>query len=346
MDKQQFYAKVDALDADGLAKVLWTLYWRGSVQLRERIEAQLEPEERPARRTAPEPPDSEEVLDEVREFVQLARSGAYMGGDRRVSPKERTRWRFTFRRLMADAEQALTSEDPDTAATALGLLIDLAQASGEYDFFRSEDPVQAAGVVISDVVGRMWASFRDRHGFAGFAERAAPQLLRWEAAFGWTRYGSGSVADKETSLAQVLAGMLAAPDHWAAFAAHYLEALDRIAAGGAGATRRPASRSPRDRARELAEWHDLLLNRLVDSEDEGLLDRLVVHRALAGPERTFLQAGLAERRGDADEASRLVHECLKSLPGHRDFLALAVRLGAPVPPCAREPYERLMAEPG
>lgn len=346
MDKQQFHAKLGAFDADGLVKVLWTLYWRGSAQMRERIEAQLEPGERPARRPALEPPDPEEVLEEVREFVQLARSGAYMGGDRRVSPKERTRWRFTFKRLMADAEHALASQDPDTAATALGLLIDLAQASSQFDLFRSEDPVQAAGVVISDAVGRMWATFRDRHGFAGFAERAAPQLLRWEAALGWTRYGSGSIADRETSLAQVLAEMLEAPDHWTAFAARYLEALDRVAASGAATTRRPAPRSPKDRARHLAEWHDMLLERLVGSEDEGLLDRLVVHRALAGPELAFLQAGLAERRGDADEAGRLVHECLKALPGHRDFLAAAMRLGAPVPPSAREPYERLMAQRG
>lgn len=43
----------------------------------------------------------------------------------------------------------------------------------------------------------------------------------------------------------------------------------------------------------------MLLDRLVGSEDEPLLDRLVWHRALAGPELTFLQAQLAHRRIDA-----------------------------------------------
>jgi CheY-like chemotaxis protein len=33
----------------------------------------------------------DEVLEEVRDFAALAPSGAYVGGDRRVSPKERAR---------------------------------------------------------------------------------------------------------------------------------------------------------------------------------------------------------------------------------------------------------------
>jgi len=51
---------------------------------------------------------------------------------------------------------------------------------------------------------------RDRHGFAVFAERAAPQLIRWESRWGWTRHGDDKVSEKETSLASVLARMLRA----------------------------------------------------------------------------------------------------------------------------------------
>ena len=73
-----------------------------------------------------EPPNATGVQREVREFAALARSGAYLAGDRRVSAKERTRWRFTFRRLATDAQAALVGDDVDAAAAALELLVDLA----------------------------------------------------------------------------------------------------------------------------------------------------------------------------------------------------------------------------
>ena len=80
--------------------------------MRERIEAEVDPQQRDRRsRIAKELPDPNVVLDEVREFVALARSGAYRGGDRRVSSSERTRWRFTFQRLVTDAHGALQAED-------------------------------------------------------------------------------------------------------------------------------------------------------------------------------------------------------------------------------------------
>jgi len=271
--------------------------------------------------------------------VALARSGAYLGGDRRVSPRERTRWRLTFRRLATDAQQALRADDLDAAAAALELVIDLACETRGLEYFRTEDPMQAAQFVVSDAVALLWSTVRDRHGFAGFAERAAPQLIRWESLFGWTRYGSGQVADKETSLAEVLAGMLHAPDLWSGFAARYLDALDDLAGGGASATRRlhrSADRDRKERARALAGWHGMLLDRLVHSEAEGLLDRLAVHPALTGPELTFLQAQLAYRHDDADRARTLVHACLEELPGHRDFHDFAKRIGAPLPPRAQK----------
>lgn len=46
MNREQFYAKVSALDAEQLRKVLWTLYWRGTAQAREQIEDALNPPRR------------------------------------------------------------------------------------------------------------------------------------------------------------------------------------------------------------------------------------------------------------------------------------------------------------
>jgi hypothetical protein len=340
MDRDQFFAKLAVLDEDRLKKVLWSLYWRGSAPMRERIEAQLDPDEHSRQqRQAQQPADPAEVLDEVREFIALARSGAYLAGDRRVSPKERTRWRFTFRRLITDAQQGLHTEDADTAAAALELLIDLACEVRGYDYFRSEDPVQAAGFVVSDAVALLWSTVRDRHGFAGFADRAAPQLIRWETAYGWTRSCYGQVADQETSLAAVLAGMLHAPDLWIGFAQRYVDALDHLTDSGASATRRvprSADRDRQERAGALAGWHDMLLDRLLHSEAEGLLDRLTVHPTLTGPELTFLQAQLAYQRGDAEHARKLAHACLEKLPGHPGFHDFADRIGAPLPPRAQQ----------
>ena len=58
--------------------------------------------------------------------------------------------------------------------------------------------------------------------------------------------------------------------------------------------------------------------------------------ALAGPELTFLRARIAERRGDVTQAATLVAECLRELPGHQGYLDLAVKVGAELPPRARE----------
>jgi uncharacterized protein YfiM (DUF2279 family) len=95
--------------------------------VRERIEVELagDGHARPPHLAKP-PADPETVQDEVDDFVALARSGAYLGGDRRVSPRERSRWRFTFKRLAADAQDALRAEEAEPAASALEKLIDLA----------------------------------------------------------------------------------------------------------------------------------------------------------------------------------------------------------------------------
>ena len=92
----------------------------------------------------------------------------------------------------------------------------------------------------------------------------------------------------------------------------------------------------RHRADKLAEWHVLLLERLVGSEAEDRLDRLVRHPTLAGPELTFLRARLARERGDLGGARKLVEDRLQLLPGHEGFAEFAAEVGADLPQRARE----------
>lgn len=64
------------LDADRLCTILWTLYWRGTAAVRERIEDQIQPARKIEReQREAQAPDGEDVLSEVRDFVRLARSG-------------------------------------------------------------------------------------------------------------------------------------------------------------------------------------------------------------------------------------------------------------------------------
>lgn len=327
MSREQFFGRLAALDQERLQKVLWNLYWRGSAQMRQRIEVELDPE--PAARraaTAKTEVDPAAVLLEVREFDELARAGAYLGGDRRVSPKERSRWRFTFQGLVGRARDALLADvDGTSGAEAVATLIDLACAMRDFDYFRSDDPVEAARFVVSDAVAMLWRMALERYGFSGFAERAAPQLLRWESRYGWTRRGYGRVSDKESTLATVLVPMLPVPDTWLEFADCYLDALDNITDGAApGRSLRSAPLARNRRAGDLAKWNEILLHRLVDYDGGERLDRLAGHQALAGPELTFLQAQLARRRGDVKSAGDLVRQGLDELPGHskmRDFAA-------------------------
>ena len=344
MNRDEFFAKLAGLDEDRIKKALWNLYWRSPAQLRTRIESELDPAQDAARkRAAAGPPDPDTVLWEARDFAELARAGAYIAGDRRVAPKERTRWRLTFRRLAGDALAALRHEDSGPAEDAVALLIDLACETKRFDYFRSEDPMEAAQFVVSDAAATLWEFVRERHGFARFATVAATQLPRWESAYGWSRSGWGKLAEKETSLATVLGRTLRAPDAWTTFADCYLDALDHIARAEAA---RPASRTSysypdpdyrrRDRTRHLAEWHSLLLERLAGSDAEDRLDRLAEHPALGGPELTFVQARLAELRGDTGAARTLAEECLGTLPGHDGFADFAVQIGAELPASTKD----------
>jgi hypothetical protein len=343
MNREEFYAKVSPLDAEQLRKILWTLYWRGTAQVRERIEDGLNPPAGPKRK-AQDLPDPDQVLDEVTEFVSLARDGAYMYGDRRVSRTERSRWRLTFRSLATQAQSALHAAQTGPAEQAMEQLIDLACEMRGVEYFHSEDPVEAARFVVSHAVSALWQTMLDQHGFAVFAGRAAPQLIRWESEYGWTR-GDGKVAENETLLAEVLAPLLTSPDMWRGFAAAYLSALDAVAreqaAGQGKASRRSWGSSDADysrkrRAANLAAWHAMLAGHLAGTDDAGLLDRLVSHRALAGPEVTFVRALVARLAGDLDSARRLIRECLKELPGSYEFHDFALEIGADLPPRARQ----------
>jgi hypothetical protein len=273
MNREQFFRAMSELDDERFRKVLWNLYWRGTAKVRARIEAELAGDRHAGPSRAPKPPtDPETVRGQVVDFVELARSGAYMAGNRRVSPRERTRWRFTFKRLATEAQDALRAEDAQPAAAALEQLIDLACEIGGYDYFRSQDPVAAAGFVVSDAVETVWAWTWKRHGFQTFAETAAPQLIRWESGYGWTRYGDGRVAAQETTLAAVLARMLRVADMWEGFAEQYVQALEDLRAGGARRLR-GVSTSARERAGALTEWHGLLRENLADIQP-GLLDKI------------------------------------------------------------------------
>ncbi|MFD2468036.1 hypothetical protein [Amycolatopsis silviterrae] len=329
MNREEFFGKVAVLDEERLKKALWNLYWRGNATMRERIEGELDPG--PAKPASRPLADPDEVLTAVRDFVSLARAGSYLGGDRRVAPKERSGWRTTFRRLAGEAREALAAEDPGQGIVAMELLIDLAYDTRGNDYFRSDDPMEAARFVVSEAVEQVWDRLRRTGGFDRFSARAATQLVRWESEYGWTRGGWGSIAGQEASLASVLARQLEAPDMWVAFADHYLSALDE--AGGTDDFDRD------QRTRDLAEWHGLLLDRLPGYDAGDRLDRLTGHRSLGGPELTFLQARLARQRGDLDRARKLVRECLDLLPGHHAFQEFAIEIGAPLPKRAQEIVE-------
>ncbi len=127
--------------------------------MRERIEGELDPRERERRKKAAAPPDPELVLMEVWDFVELAESGAYIAGDRRMSRTERTRWRVTFKRLATEAQSALHATDSGPAEEAMELIMDLAcHADG---CFRWDDPLEAAKFVLSQAVSALWDTVLD-----------------------------------------------------------------------------------------------------------------------------------------------------------------------------------------
>jgi hypothetical protein len=206
-----------------------------------------------------------------------------------------------------------------------------------YDYFHSDDPVEAAKFVVSEAVAALWESVLRHDGFAAFADCVPEQLIRWEAEYGWTRRGFGQVAERETPLAVPLARLLTTPDMWRTFAESYLTALE---VAGHADPKRPrimygtfdeTSYRRKERADDLAAWHEMLLDRFAGTPEDELLDRLVASPALAGPELIFLRARIAQRRGDVYEAAALVSKCLKEMPGRQEYMDFAVEVGAELP---------------
>jgi hypothetical protein len=342
MNRDEFYAAMAPRAEADLRKILWTVYWRGNAQVRERIEDELRSPEQPKVKPGKERPAPGAVLNEVTVFVALAKDGAYMAGDRRVHRTERSRWRLTFRRLAGDALAALHAEDPGPAQQAVAEMVDLACDMKDSDYFHSDDPVEAAKFVVSDAVAALWESVLRHDGFAAFARRVPEQLIRWESDYGWTRRGYGQVPEKETALGVPLARLLTTPDMWRTFAESYLEALDAAGRADPGRPRTvygsfDETRYRRgERTKDLDAWHEMLLDQFAGTPEDELLDRLTASPALAGPELTFLRARIAERRGDIAQAATLVTECLEELPGDYEYLDFAVEIGASLPPRARE----------
>jgi hypothetical protein len=344
MNRDEFYATMAPTDEDRLRKILWTLYWRGDTRLRERIQDELRPPERPKVKPRNVVPDPGTVLTEVSAFVGLARDGAYMAGDRRVHHTERSKWRITFRRLAGEALAALQADNPGPAQQAVAEIIDLACETKSYDYFHSDDPMEAAKFVVSDAAAALWESVLRHDGFPAFTRRAPEQLIRWEAEYGWTRSGYGQVPEKETALGVLLSRLLTTPDMWRTFAEAHVTALD--AAGRAAPQRSrfiyasfdfDESRYQRqERAKDLSAWHGLLLDHFGTGPEDELLDRLAASPGLAGPELTFLRARIAEQRGQRNQAATLMTDCLKELPGHPAYLSFAAEIGAQLPPLARE----------
>ena len=337
MRKDEFYKKIIPLDKEKLRKMLWELYWRGGKDLRARIERLLDPQRNKER--VPQLPDGDLLLQDVLDFVALARSGAYMAGSREVSRNERSKWRVTFRKLFKNTGLLLTHGDMEYGAPAMEELIDLACKTKGVMYFHSEDPVAAMRIVISEQAQLLWGAYLAREGFASFAKRTAYQFIRWENPYGWTTYGGGWVKERETTLTSVLAQMLKGHDAWLEFTDAYLAALDAVLPGTSPV--REKKRSAHDernmelaaerRAENLAEWNELVLDRLQGTEGEDCLRRLVHHPAFKGVQGTFLQSKLAYLQGNQARAQQLLKKCLRAWPTYRSFLAFADEIGLIVP---------------
>jgi len=330
MDREAFFQALAGKSEGELRVLLWNLYWRGSAPLRERIEEALNPAEAVRKQQRQEERDGDSVLVEVKDFCALARSGAYMAGNRAVSRSERSAWRFTFKRLLEDGAALLRQQDLEAGTAALEAMLDLACEIKRYDYFHSEDPIQAANILVSEKVDYLWRALLEQDGFPAFTRKAAPQLIRWEQAYGWTRFGSSALADKEKKLADVLVPLLPGVDAWEAFGRAYLDALDTFLKPGRprnNQLERLDATGCSVRARNLLDWHQRLFERLHGSGSDDLLERIFRHGAVHGPESWFLHARLEQAHGRLDAARALLRQCLAQCPGSKTFQAFAQEIG-------------------
>ncbi|HPA50360.1 MAG TPA: hypothetical protein PLP50_02050 [Thermoanaerobaculia bacterium] len=331
LTREEFQALLSARDTEGLRKMLWELYVRGSEDLRRRIETVALPVGERPKKVAPPPVDGEWHLGEVRQFVALARSGAYTGGTRRVSPSERTRWRLPFRALIDDSGRLLTQGDVANGTEAMSALLDLALDCRDTYYFRTEDPVSALRIVASDLVDLLWRANLEAHGFPALVARAPRDLLRWESPWGWTRMGTRTIAAKERSLADVLAALLPSHDAWVAMAEAWLQVFAATHGGRAAPRSAPNRNLPSQYVpptpSDWKRWHELLYERLHGSESHHLLERIAAVPERPGVDLWLLRVRLARDAGRAEEARCIARAALGEFPGARELQAIAREVG-------------------
>ncbi len=336
MDKTAFLKALDGRSPEDLRTMLWTAYWRGTAAMRERIEELLAPQEAAAKRAVEARVDPTFCLDEVVTFCARARNGDYMRGARDLGRKEVTGWRFTLRRLFDESCRLLEQNDFQEGSEALETLLDFTCELKGRCYFRSEDQVEAAKVVVSDRVEALWLAQIRQEGFAFFIRKAPAQLLRWEEPFGWTTFGGGQTAEKERKLADLLPRLLPGADGFLVFCRAYLETLEGLQPRRTDPKERkrtwndPLADFTRDsekRADRLEDWHALMLDRLKGTEDEPILERILGHRAIQGPETWHLLGRLRQAQGRLDEAQVLIKKALSRYPGSKEFQSTALELG-------------------
>jgi hypothetical protein len=336
MDKTAFLKALDGRSPDDLRALLWTAYWRGTAATRERIEELLAPQEAAVRRAEEAQVDPALCLDEVVTFCARARNGDYIRGARDLGRKAVTGWRFTLRRLFDESCRLLEQNDFQEGSEALETLLDFTCELKGRCYFRSEDQVEAAKVVVSDRIEALWLAQIRQEGFAFFIQKAPAQLLRWEEPYGWTTFGGGQTAEKERQLADLLPRLLPGADGFLVFCRAYLETLERLH------TRQPDpkarkrtwndpladfARDSEKRADRLEGWHALILERMAGTDDEIILERILEHRAIQGPKTWHLLGRLRQAQGRLDEAQGLVKNALSRYPGSPEFQNTALALG-------------------
>ncbi|GAA1873331.1 hypothetical protein GCM10009813_36990 [Brevibacterium marinum] len=265
--------------------MLWTLYWRGDARMRERVEDLIDPAQVTV--TAPAPPSPKEVRRDVKEFAALARAGAYLARDRRVSPKERTRWRFTYKDHFTQSFAALTAgsgEEIRPAVEAVSTLITLACETEGFDYFRSEDPIEASKVVISEKVDQLWTGIGRALGPEELCRLAAVQIVHWERRFGWTRVGFGRTSEKESTLTEVLPHHLLTPDMWSSFTEHYVQELAEVGDKNSASYGTVSARTD-----ALEPLNKSLIDRLNESGEDDRIDALLDNRGLTANGRKRLR---------------------------------------------------------
>lgn len=348
LKKEELLAKLAPLEDGRLRQLLCEVYRGGPDTVRARIEAVISPEATAAR---PDPEDAGAVLDGVRAFLDLVDADAFLFG-REVSPKRKTQWRHEYRKAFEDLARLLSSPAVERASALLEEAIELATRVDANTHFRSEDPNEAAKVVVSDQVAALWTSYSLREGVPGLLSRALPQLWAWERQYGWTR-GFGSVAGRERALGDVLAGLLTVRPAWERAASAWRELLDARHAESAppaqvtrGKQARPLKpwelerfESERRRQRErramnLCSWHTHLAEQL--GGDDPLVQAVLDHPAVDAPYTWLVKAKVAEKRGALTELRALIERGLDRLPGFDELVLIGLRAGIELPPKAEQ----------